>query len=59
MYLRVTIIDGEKIGCRRVLNYSTDVLKGNRPIRVTRICSCGTYTLADLALETCVARVVA
>ena len=43
MYLRVTIIDGEKIGHRRVLIYSTDVLNGKRPIRVTRVCSCGTH----------------
>ena len=48
MYLRVTIIDMEKIGHRRVLIYSTDVLKGKRPTRVTRVC-----LHADLALKTC------
>jgi len=42
MYLRVTIIDGEKIGHRRVLIYSTDVLKGKCPMHVMRVCSCGT-----------------
>jgi len=42
MYLRVTIIDDEKIGHRRVLIYSTGVLKCKCPMRVTRVCSRGT-----------------
>ena len=42
VYLRVTITDVDKIGHRRVLIYSTDVLKGKHPTCVTRVCSCGT-----------------
>ena len=61
MYLRVTIIDGEKIGHRRVLIYSTDVLKGKCPMCVTRVCSCDTHlqiSRSSINL-TCVACVVA
>ena len=60
-YLRVTITDVDKIGHRRVLIYSTDVLKGKRPMRVTRVCSHGTLLqISHSSINlTCVACVVA